>query len=143
MGCDNRKPCVNVCCLGLILGVIVGAFVGVLFAFEYIPGITVGLWIAFGFAVLALILLFAGAYLSEVNPTIALARCLCRYTPCLLAGIFGTIISTVVSLSSAMLTSFKIYAAFAAISAMFFTLLITEVIGFVSCFACKAPRCSE
>ncbi len=139
----NRRPCVSTCCLGLILGVIFGALVGVLFAFRYIPGIVTGLWIAFGIAVLALILLFAGAYLTEVNTTVSLSKCLYKHMRCLLTGIFGTILSTIVLLSSALTPSLIIFPILVSVAAMFFMLLIVELITFICCFIYRSPRCQD
>ena len=57
----NGKGCgFRACgCLGILIAIVVGAIIGVLFAFGFIPFITVAVWISFGIAAAALIILIA------------------------------------------------------------------------------------
>ncbi len=143
MGSCNRACGINVCFLGLFLGVLAGVIVGVLFFLALLPTIVFGVLVALVLAILALILLYVGAYIAETNPTAVLSRCLCRHTACLLAGIFGTILSSAIALST-LLIPFSIAAAvIVAVVVFFFVLLVVELIAYLTCFACRASRCSD
>jgi hydrogenase-4 membrane subunit HyfE len=140
---NNERCGLSTCCLGLVLGVIAAVIFGILFFFGLIPVASLGVDIALEVAVIVLILLFVGAYLSEVNPTYFLARCLCRHAACLLAGIIGTIAASTIALSILLAPGLISSAIAVAVVVFFYTLMLTETAGFLLCFACKAHRCKE
>lgn len=123
---------------GIVISIVFGAIIGVLFAFGYIPAIVTSTWIAFGLAILTLIFLVSGVLLSGVSeqPN-ALSRCLYKNTTCLLAGIIGTIISTLAALSIVLNPAFVSVITLVAIGAFFFSLMIIALIGFINCIVCQ------
>jgi hypothetical protein len=90
----------NFCAIiGIILGIVFGAVVGILFAFDVIQFITTVVWIVFGLGVLILILLILGLFIGAATGHNALSKCLHKYTSCLLTGVLGTIIFSIISLA--------------------------------------------
>lgn len=95
-----RKRCSIGCiCTSLAISVIFAAITGILFFFRLIPNMSTAVWIAFGFGVLNLVLLFIGLFRGAACPCGILSRCLCAHSSCLLAGSFGTIITALAALS--------------------------------------------
>jgi len=144
MSCDRRcdKCDFTACsCLGVVISIVFGAAIGVLFAFRFIPAIVTAIWIAFGLAVLALIILTACVLLGAVSRTRAIRKCCCRNTTCLLVGIFGTIISAIVLLAIVLNPAIILIITFVAIGAFFFSLMIIGLIALISCITCE--QCSR
>lgn len=141
---NNYRPCgINTCFLGIALGVILSVLIGALQFLYVLPFIQIGIAIAAVLAFLALGLLYAGAYTSEVNPAVSLDKCLKRHTACLLVGIFGTILSAAVALSVALAPFSIISAIIVGVVTFFLTILIVELIAFLVCFVFRSPRCQE
>jgi hypothetical protein len=144
MSSYNNENCgLSTCCLGLVLGVIAAVIFGILFFFGLIPEALGGILIVLELAVVLLVLLFVGAYLSEAKPSYYLSRCLCRHAACLLAGIIGTIVAATIALSILIVPGLVSSAIAVAVVAFFYVLMLTETVGFLLCFACKAHRCKE
>ncbi len=144
MSSYNNESCgLSTCCLGLVLGVIAAVIFGILFFFGLIPEALAGIAIALELAVVLLVLLFVGAYISEKNPSYFLSRCLCRHAACLLAGIIGTIVAGTIAMSILIVPGLVSSAIAVALVAFFYALMLTETVGFLLCFACKAHRCKE
>lgn len=85
--------------LVIIISIFFGIIIGVLFVFGQIPFITTGLWIEFGLAVLALIILISGLFSSARHNRNGLPLCFQRSTTSLLTGVAGTIITAIIALS--------------------------------------------
>lgn len=137
MGC-NEKCSFNACsCTGILISIVIGAIFGLLYAFGLLPGIVVAAWIAFGLAVLAITGLVAGVFVAAVHPVSPLSKCLCKNTTCLLAGIIGTILTTLVLLSVALSPGFLAVIILVAIAAFFFTLMTIGIIKFIQCIVHK------
>lgn len=127
------------CCLALFLSLIAGIGAGLLFYFGYLPSVTVGTWIAFGFAAVVLLALTIILVSGAMRPPIV-HDCLCRYGFCLLSGAVGTLVTTIITLSIALATN-VIGAIIVAIGAFFFTLMLLSVIGFLACMLCNHCGC--
>lgn len=137
MGCHKRCWFTGCGFLGVFISIIVGAAVGVLFAFSLIPFITTVVWIAFGLGVLTLIFLITGVFLSATSRSETLIKCTKRNTPCLLAGIFGTIITSIVALSIVLTPALILVITFVAILAFFVSLMFIALIGYILCITCE------
>jgi len=137
--CHHKCRFTACSCLGVGISILVGAVVGVLFAFGLIPFITTIVWVVFGLAVLTLIFLVAGIFLSATGccKSEALQKCTIRNTPCLLAGIIGTIISAIIALSIVLTPALIVVIVFIAILGFFFSLMIIGLIAYLSCITCE------
>lgn len=140
MSCEN--DCGFSACgfLGVVLSVVSGAIIGILFAFGFIPFIIISTWIAFGLAVLFLIFLVSGVFLSATKKNHLISRCLCKNGICLLVGTIGTIgtiISALAALSIVLTAEFISVITLVAIGAFFFALMIIAFISLISCILCK------
>jgi len=78
---------------------ILAIIVGVLFYFNYIQNIVASVWIAFGLGVLNMIFLVIMVLFASLNERSTLSKCLYKKGTCYLAGIIGTIVFTLISLS--------------------------------------------
>jgi len=137
MRCDGCS--FNACsCLGIIISVVFGAIVGVLFAFGFIPFIETAAWIALGLGVFSLIVLIAASFLAGITAPNPLSSCLCGNAACLLAGIIGTIIASIIALSIVLDPAFISVIALVAIGALFFALMIVGLISLICCIASRA-----
>jgi len=142
MSCCDKKCGFTACsCIGVVISIVFGAAIGVLFSMTLIPAIVTAIWIAFGLAVLALIILTTCVLLGAVSRSHSIRKCVCRNTTCLLVGIFGTIISAIVLLSIALNPAIILIITFVAIGAFFFSLMIIGLIALISCIACE--QCSR
>lgn len=139
MCCSKCKAC---SCLGLIISIVLGAVVGVLFALGFIPFIVTAAWIAFGISVFALAFLLVAVIVGGATGPNMLTRCLCRNIPCLLAGIIGTLITSIAALSIVLNPVFVSVAALVALGGAFFTLLLIALIDFITCF-CRHFCCER
>jgi hypothetical protein len=131
MSCDKKgfDACGSI---GLVVSIVFGALIGVLFNLGLIPFIVTTVWIVFGLAVLALILLVWGVYLASVSPPGVLRICVDRKGLCLLAGIIGTLIFSIVALSITLTTTILI-TIIIAILAFFFALMLLAIIALLRC----------
>lgn len=137
MSCCQQRCCAGTfCCIAIIISIVLGTIVGVLFAFGLLPLIATAAWIAFGISILALIFLIVGIYTAAVTTPNALSKCLCRNIACLLAGIIGTLVTTIAALTI-LLIPVPLVIALVALAAAFFALLLINLIVFVICFICK------
>lgn len=125
--CKNRYNSFA-CGFGAILiSIIIGIIIGVLYAFGYIPGIRIAVWIAFGLGVLGLIILVTGILAGVSAKSKALMKCLQLNVYCLLAGIWGTILSGLAALSIVLNPSILI-AILIGIGGFFFSLMVIALI---------------
>ncbi|MDQ5983476.1 MAG: hypothetical protein RUMPE_00500 [Eubacteriales bacterium SKADARSKE-1] len=128
-----KKECRACGCIGILTSLVFGALVGVLFAFSLIPNIVISVWIAFGLAVLSLIILIVAAFLASSERYGALVKCLCINGKCLLAGTIGTIIIALAALSIVLTPVFVSITILLSIGAVFFALMIISIICLISC----------
>lgn len=127
-------------CVGLLISVVFAAVIAILYAFGILAGaIATVVWIAFGFAVLGLILLFVALLQGATDDSASPLRfCLCRNTSCLLAGIIGTLLTTIIALFLNVVEVSIAGIVIIAIGSFFFALLIIGIIYFISCVVCRA-----
>lgn len=114
------------CVLGVIISLFLGVIIGVLFYFSLIPTITTALWIAFGLAALALVLIVGISIFGT-------PKCVCGNGKCLLAGIIGTLVTATISLSLTLTATSVIYAIIVGLTGFFFSLLLISFIYLISC----------
>ena len=134
MSCNEGKSsCGSSCVIAAIVGLVFGALIGILFAFDLIPNIVVSVWIAFGLGVLALVMLFAAALTSSVVMCGTLGRCLRKNAVCLLVGIIGTIVFTVILLSIVINPILLSAQVLVAIAAFFFVFMLSALVAFILC----------
>jgi len=117
--------------VGIPVSIVIGIIVGILFAFEFIPGIETAAWIAFGLGVLGLIILVAAVFVAVSTESRALTRCLQLNVNCLLTGIWGTILSGLAALSIELTPGSILIAVLVGIGAFFFSLMIVSLILFI------------
>ncbi len=122
------------CVLGVIISLFLGVIIGVLFYFSLIPTITPALWIAFGLAALALVLIVGISLFGT-------PKCVCRNGKCLLAGIIGTLITTTISLAVTLTATSVIYAIIVGLTGFFFSLLIISFASLINCLV--EAQCSK
>ena len=137
MSCKDKCGFSACGCLGIVISIVFAAIIAVLFAFGLIPFIVTVTWIAFGLAVLALIILIIGIYSAALCPHNALQKCICRNAICLLAAIIGTIISAIAALAIVLIPIFISVIILVAIGAFFFALMMIGLIAFISCIVCR------
>lgn len=130
---ERQRACGAFCFAAILAGIIFGAIVGVLFASELIPDMSVALFTALGLSGLGFILVFVSAIVSGCAACCALGKCLRRHISCLFAGIFGTLLFSVVLFSIVLNPLSLTVQVLVAIFAFFFAFLVTELIGFISC----------
>lgn len=113
-------------CVCTAAALVVSAILGVLTAFFQITGMitvtTVFLWVAFGIAVVYLVLLLAGALLERNTSQ---RSCTCSALNTLLAGILGTILLSVVLLAVGITATSVISAIGVGLLVFFFALMLT------------------
>ena len=123
------SPCLSI---AFPVSLVVGILVAILFTFGLIPGITTATWIVFGLGVLGLVFVLIAVLLLGCNRCFVLLKCLEKLLPCLLAGIFGTIILSLVALS--IVLSIGIFTIIlVGLLAFFFSLLIVSLILLIQC----------
>jgi hypothetical protein len=127
--CGGFSPCISI---ALPVSLLAGILVAILFAFELIPGITTATWIVFGLGVLALIFVLLALVRIDGRDTVFL-KSLKRLLPCLLAGIFGTILSSLAALSIVLTPSAIFSIILVGLVAFFFSLLISSLILLIKC----------
>ncbi len=137
MNCNGRCKFSACGCLGVVISIILGAIVGILFAFNFIPGIVIAAWIAFGLGVLTLVLVFIATLVSACCHCRALIKCSARNIPCLLVGTFGTIITSIAALSIVLTNAFISVIALVALGAFFVSLMFIGIIAYISCILCE------
>ena len=117
------------CLLAAVVSIFLGIIIGVLFFFGFIPTIIPGIWIAFGIAVLS----FIGVTIIATMNDREVMRCLCQYGRCLLTGIVGTILTTIVALVIELTIGEILPTIIIAILGFFFILLIIAIVLFIRC----------
>ena len=116
------------CCIfvALLLAALFGVASGLLFAFALIPSIVIGVWIAFGLAVLVLLILLALTIAAAKSNNPVLRRCLYTHGTALLIAALATLVLAVMALSTVLIviTSFAVLIGLlgAAAAAMLFIL---------------------
>ncbi len=125
MCCNRDYGCV----LATVISIFLGVIIGVLFFFALIPTIIPAIWIAFGLSILTLIGLvtLSSADIERGN------QCMCIYGKCLLAGIFGSLITSIIALVITLTVGAVFGAIVIAIWGFFFTLLLIALIMLVKC----------
>lgn len=96
----------NCCCgrTGCIIPIIVGIITGVLaILFLTVTAIPVFLWIVFGLSLLALVILTAAALTDERGRENGIAECVCKNGACLLVGLLGALVSSIIGLITGVL----------------------------------------
>ncbi len=137
MGCCCCKCKCSLCgLLGVVISLALGAIFTALTAFNLISNIVVIPFVTLGLSALLLVLLLAGLALASVTGRTALSKCLCEYTPCLLVGILGTLVASVVKLAIGLLPLLASLIALFALS-VFFVYMILGLIEFISCVSKK------
>ena len=123
---------------GTVLGIIAGVIVAVLFSLGLTPLIIAGIWSAFGIASAVFVYLLVLAVLNSCNSSCCtLTKCLSGNLKCLLAGTFGTLISTLVLASTALEISSIVTAIIVGIATFFLVFLIASLISFLKCLINK------
>ena len=133
MSYKQKYNSVACCIIGVLLSLIIGVIIGILFYLGYIPNITTAVWIAFGLAAFSLIILIAAAFLAVYTNSKYLSRCLKHNIICLIAGIWGTLISALAALSIVLNTNYVSVAILVGISAFFTSLSLIALMIFVLC----------
>lgn len=91
----------NCCCgrTGCVIPIVVGIITGILaFSFLTVTAVPVFLWIVFGLSLLALVILTAAALIDERGRENDIAECVCKNGACLLVGLFGALVTSVIGL---------------------------------------------
>lgn len=122
--------------LGIVISLVVGALFAVPVAFNLLSNIVVVPFITLGLSTLLLLALLSGLALATVSCRGTLSRCLCKYTPCLLTGILGTLVASVVKLAIGLLPLIPSIIALFALG-VFFVYMLLGIIEFVTCISKK------
>ena len=138
MSCDN-KLCSGCGCLGVVISAIFGIIAGVLFAFGFIPFVLTTAWIVLGLAVLTLLILVGTVIAVNARECSDLSKCLCKNGACLLTGVVGTILTSIVSLSVVLDVASVPVIVLVAVVAFFFALMLIGLTSLLACFLCE--RC--
>lgn len=124
-------------CISILIAVLFGVAIGILFFFDLIPAAIVTTWIAFGVAIFALAVLIIGVLFAAASSSGALIRCLCSNAVCLLVGIIGTLITTIIALSIDLATGVVGIALLFGVGAFFFLLTVIALIALILCIVCR------
>ena len=116
------------CLAAILLSAIVGIGVAVLFSLNYIANVVVGLWIVFSlgaliFTIYAIFMLF-----YSQGRFGCLRRAILSHSKCLIAGIIGTILMTLVALSSTLLAASTVSIIIIFLVTFFFSLMLITFI---------------
>jgi hypothetical protein len=137
MGICRRYDKCSLCgLLGIVISLALGALFAVLVAFNLLSNIVVVPFITLVLSTLLLLALLSGLVVAAVSCRCTLARCLHKYTPCLLAGIVGTLVASVVKLAIGLLPLIASVIALFALS-VFFVYMLLGIIEFVTCISKK------
>lgn len=127
--------------LAVIAGIIFAVAAGILFSGGGFVGITIALWIAFGLAVLTLlILVYCIVEASDLRCS-ALKEYLCVLGTPLLIGILGTLVTSLIALSITLTPAAISSVVLVALTAFFLAFMLIVLfcyLGFVARSAC--PR---
>lgn len=128
----NRSagPC-NCTAISVIASIIIGLLTGFL---TFSATITVGtafLWVAFGIAVVYLLVILLGSAHANGNSK----ACICYNLPFLLVGILGTILTSLILLAVGFAATSVIGAIITGFLLLFFTLTITQTACLTVCLA--------
>lgn len=123
---SSCRPCCSTA--GILLGIIAGIIVAILFSLGLTPLILNGIWVAFSIGAASLVYV---AVLAAVGGCSALRGSLIKNLRCLLAGIFGTILTSIVLVSVALEISSIIISILVGILTFFLIFLIASLISFL------------
>jgi len=113
---------------GCALAVIGGLIAGILLAFfATVTAPVVLFWIAFGVALLFLVVTVLALFTVDCDDE-ALGTCICKNVPCLLAGIFLTLIASVIVLILGTVVPLAIF-----FVAWFFFFTVIAMLLFLAC----------
>ena len=121
------------CCLTILIGIVLAAIFTILVAIGTIAITTPILyWVIFGISLLFLVLIFLGLTLARDEK---LKRCICKKLTCLLLGIIGGIVFSIILLG---------VTAISTTTTLVFLFLTTasfaiEVLSFVGVIKCLCP----
>jgi len=127
------------CLISLVISSILGAIVGFIAFTTGIIGITTVIWIAFGLAVGALVLL---AILSVVTSGKE-QRCICNNGTCLAIGAIGTIIAAIIALAITITTGVIATAVLIGLGVLFLGLTLFGLLSLILCLVDAACMCRE
>ncbi len=140
----NNKPDCSCKCgcggAGIILGIIFGVITAILFSSGLTPLILNGIWVAFGIGAAALVYLMVLAVINSCSSSccVVLERCLLKNIKCLLAGTFGTILTTLALVVISLEITSIIVTIIVGLAAFFLIFLIASLISFLKCLICKS-----
>ncbi len=127
-GCEKMN-CFS-CNIGsIIISILFGVIIGILFALGFLPFIVIAVFVALGLSIIALVFLFVAILPRSMTETSNACNCILRRNiGCFLAGIFGTLLSTIAVLSVGVISISIPAIILVAIAAIFFALLINNLI---------------
>lgn len=123
----NRNSTSN-CLAAILISAIVGVGVAVLFSLSFIANIIIGLWIVFSlgaliFTIYAIFMLF-----YSQGRFGCLRRAILAHSKCLIAGIVGTLLTTLVALSSTLVVTSPVSIIIIFLATLFFILMLITFI---------------
>jgi len=116
--------------ISVVLSVLFGIAAGFLFANGFLPFVFVGIGIALGIAIITLILLWGAVTAKKPYSD---NDCICENLGLLLAGIIGTIITSIIALSVFLIPGVTIFAILVGLVAFFFALLLIGIVSYLTC----------
>lgn len=126
---SSCRPCCSTA--GILLGIISGIIVAILFSLGLTPLILNGIWVAFSIGAAALVYVAVLAAVGSCSSCSALRGSLIKNLRCLLAGIFGTILTSIVLVSVALEISSIIISVLVGILTFFLIFLVASLISFL------------
>jgi hypothetical protein len=132
LNCSDNNKCRGGCA-GALISLAAAATVGVLFAYNRIPHITVIIWILFGLAAFSLALLSIGLFAAMASRCPPLADCLCFRGKMLLAGIIGTLATSLTALAVTLVSSSVWMIVLVALTVFFAVFMLAELIAALIC----------
>lgn len=125
----EKNPCIK----ALILSILIGIGLAVVYSFGFIVQTAVLLWVSFGFATTVLFtILFILTMLTDERGS-PMKKCLCRYGGCMLAGVFGTIVSAIAGLAITLVPTGAVSIVIFFLIGTFLTLTLVSLLQFICC----------
>ncbi len=114
----------NNCLSAILISAIVGIGIAVLFSLNYIANIIIGLWIVFSIGALIFTIYSIFMLFYSQGRFSCLRKAILAHSKCLLAGIVGTILSTLVALSSTLIATSTVSIIIIFLATLFFVLML-------------------
>lgn len=132
--CDRCMTGITIL-VSIIAGIVFSALTVTLFKIGFLPFACIGIAVALVVALVFLFVLLIGGITSERNPK--LSKCVCCNLGGLFFGIFGTILSGIIGVSTFIIHYCLFSVIIVGIVAFFFAYMLISIFFLIKCLLCK------